>query len=79
MPVNDAIVMAVNAGCKSPVQILSYLVSELGIKTTLNSVRSRVSPLKQMGRIAHDGSGWIPVQGKGSSEESEGSNQLLLQ
>lgn len=62
MLVNDAIVLAVEAGNKTPVQILSYLKEKLGVNTTLNSVRSRVSPLGQDGLIGHDGSGWIPAK-----------------
>lgn len=62
MPVNEAIVKAVDAGRKTPVAILQYLQDDLNIQTTLNSVRSRVSPLKQEGKIAHDGKGWVPAQ-----------------
>lgn len=62
MRVNDAIVLAVEAGQKTPTQILAYLKAELGVETTLNSVRSRVSPLGQAGTIAHDSSGWIPAK-----------------
>lgn len=62
MPVNDAIIKAVESGRTTPAQILDYLHNVLGIKTTLNSVRSRVSPLKQEGKIAHDGAGWVPAQ-----------------
>lgn len=61
MPVNDAIVLAVEAGNKTPTDILNYLRRELRVMTTINSVRSRVSSLKSDGRIAHDGTGWIPV------------------
>jgi hypothetical protein len=64
MPVNDAIVIAVEAGMKTPTKILAYLAEHLGVHTTLNSVRSRVSPLGQEGRIAHDGTGWIPAHTK---------------
>lgn len=64
MPVNDAIVLAVGAGNKSPTAILAYVRDQLGVKTTINSVRARVSPLKADGRIAHDGTGWIPVEQK---------------
>ena len=62
MPVNDAVVKAVEAGRKTPVAILDYLQTVLDVQTTLNSVRSRVSPLKQEGKIAHDGDGWVPAQ-----------------
>ena len=62
MPVNDAVIRAVEAGRKTPVLILDYIQKELGIQTTLNSVRSRVSPLKQDGKIGHDGNGWVPAQ-----------------
>ena len=64
MPVNEAVVKAVDAGKKTPVAILDYLQNVLGVHTTLNSVRSRVSPLKQEGKIAHDGAGWVPAQPK---------------
>ena len=62
MPVNDAIVKAVEAGRKTPVSILEYVQNVLNVQTTLNSVRSRVSPLKRDGKIAHDGAGWVPAQ-----------------
>jgi hypothetical protein len=62
MRVNDAIIIAVEAGQKTPTQILAFLKKELGVDTTLNSVRSRVSPLGQQGLIGHDGSGWIPAK-----------------
>lgn len=61
MKVGDAIVQAVNAGHSAPKAILEYLQLELSVFTTLNSVRSRLSPLKAEGRIAHDGDGWVPV------------------
>jgi|GEM_PF-6648880 len=61
MPVNDAIIKAVEAGNKTPVKILKYLHDELGVMTTLNSVRARVSPLGKEGKIAHDGDGWVPA------------------
>ena len=64
MRVNDAIVIAVGAGMKTPTRILAYLADHLGVHTTLNSVRSRVSPLGQEGRIAHDETGWIPASAK---------------
>lgn len=64
MPVNDAVIRAVEAGRKTPVLILDYIQKELGIQTTLNSVRSRVSPLKQEGKIGHDGTGWVPAQNR---------------
>lgn len=64
MKVNDAIVKAVEAGQKTPTQILAYLKDKLGVNTTLNSVRSRVSPLGQAGLIGHDGTGWIPAKSK---------------
>ena len=62
MPVNEAIIKAVAAGRKTPVLILDYVQKELGVQTTLNSVRSRVSPLKQDGKIGRDNTGWVPSQ-----------------
>ncbi len=63
MPVNDAVIIAVKAGRKTPVAILDYVRNELNIDTTISSIRSRVSPLGKKGKIAKapDGSGWIPV------------------
>lgn len=77
MPVNDAIVLAVEAGKKTPVNILAYLKDELDVHTTLNSVRSRVSPLKKEGRIAHDGDGWIPVEKNGAPSAGDADAPLL--
>jgi hypothetical protein len=61
MPVGDAIVKAVEAGNKTPNDIFVYMGDELSIHTTIGSVRARLSPLKSEGRIAHDGSGWVPA------------------
>jgi hypothetical protein len=61
MPVGEAIVKAVDAGNKSPSDVFTYLENELGIKTTIGSVRARLSPLKSEGRISNDGTGWVPV------------------
>lgn len=61
MPVGDAIVKAVEAGNKTPNDIFVYMGDKLGIHTTLGSIRARLSPLKSEGKIAHDGSGWIPA------------------
>ncbi len=59
MPVDDAIVIAVTNGCKAPQAILAHLRQRLGVHTTIASVRTRVSRLKDRGRLAHDGDGWI--------------------
>jgi hypothetical protein len=59
--VNDSIVAAVEAGNKTPASILGYMAEELGVATTLGSVRANLSPLKAKGRIAHDGIGWVPI------------------
>lgn len=61
MSVDDAIVRAVEAGQKTPRDILAHLSAKLGVHTTINSVRTRVSKLKNVGRIAHDGMGWVPA------------------
>lgn len=61
MPVGDAIVKAVEAGNKTPNDIFVFMGDELGIHTTLGSIRARLSPLKSEGKIAHDGSGWVPI------------------
>ncbi|MDT9600029.1 hypothetical protein [Sphingosinicella rhizophila] len=60
MPVDKAIVIAVREGSRTPVQILDYLRKRLGVHTTINSVRTRVSKLKNDGRIDHDETGWVP-------------------
>jgi hypothetical protein len=62
MPVDDAIIRAVGAGMKTPTDILSYLERELGINTTINSIRTRVSRLKKNKKIGHDATGWLPLK-----------------
>lgn len=76
MPVNDAIVIAVEAGCKTPTTILAHLVDKLAVMTTLNSVRSRVSPLGRQGKIRHDDSGWVPAR-KGDLPSGESGEDTL--
>jgi hypothetical protein len=71
MPVGEAIVEAVGAGQKSPTGIFKYLADELGVHTTLGSVRARLSPLKSEGKISHDGDGWVPV-GQSRPNPSDG-------
>lgn len=61
MPVNDAVLLAIKAGRKSPVSILDYIQTELKIDTTISSIRSRVSPLYKKGKIARDSTGWVPA------------------
>ncbi len=61
MKVDDAIIMAVEAGCKTPVQILKHLHDKLNVKTTIGSVRARVSPLGKSGKISRDENGWKPA------------------
>jgi hypothetical protein len=75
MAVGDAIVLAVEAGNKSPKSVLDYLADALGVHTTLGSVRARLSPLKVEGRISHDGNGWVPVE-KEKSESATLSDLL---
>lgn len=61
MQVGDAIILAVEKGYKTPAAIYDYLTREVGVQTTIGSVRARLSPLKSEGKVAHDGEGWIPI------------------
>lgn len=57
--IDDAILEAVANGVQTPAKILDYLSSRLGIDTTINSVRTRVSRLRADGRLARDDGGWV--------------------
>jgi hypothetical protein len=59
MPVDEAILMAISGGNTTPMTILNYIVSQLGINTTINSVRTRVSRLKSEGKITNGVDGWV--------------------
>lgn len=61
LSIDEAIVRAVGAGCRTPLTILAYLGNELLISTTVNSIRTRVSKLYQEGRIAKGNNGWAPA------------------
>lgn len=67
MPVDDAVLQAIKSGVRSPIAMLKFLDDQLGVKTTISSIRTRLSRMKKVGRIAHDGRGWIMP-----SEVSEG-------
>lgn len=75
MNVDDAIILAVEAGKKTPVTIRDYMAENLGVDTTLNSVRTRVSKLKKLKKIRHGDDGWLPISSFGETapnDESEG-------
>lgn len=56
-----AILEAIMAGCNKPSVIFNYVESHLGIDTTINSVRTRLTKLKNAGEIANGSDGWIPL------------------
>ncbi|PWE31160.1 hypothetical protein DDZ14_14155 [Maritimibacter sp. 55A14] len=56
---DEAVIEAIKNGKRQPVAILDFIIRHLGIETTINSVRTRLSRLKNEGRIAHDSRGWI--------------------
>lgn len=56
--IDDAIVEAVSTGTNTPAKILDFLTEHLGIETTINSVRTRVSRLKNEGRLVRGERGW---------------------
>ncbi|WP_370301653.1 hypothetical protein [Pseudooceanicola sp.] len=83
MPIDDAIIEAVKNGVRSPAKILRFLSTQLGVDTTINSVRTRLSRLKKEGKIAHDNRGWImpsevseglPLDGNGGAAASPDAN-----
>lgn len=55
---DDAIVAAVGKAHTTPVMILDYVTDKLGVETTINSVRTRVSRLKREGLLARTKNGW---------------------
>lgn len=67
MPVDDAVILAVKAGQTTPRAIRDYMAERLGVDTTINSVRTRVSKLKKLGKIGHNRDGWVPVNSFGES------------
>jgi len=58
MTIDKAIEIAVWEGRRRPAAILEYLESEMGISTTINSVRTRTSRLKSAGRLVLGQAGW---------------------
>ena len=57
--IDDAILEAIKNGVRAPSPILKFLANHLGVQTTINSVRTRVSRMSKQGRLAHDDRGWI--------------------
>lgn len=57
--IDDAILEAVATGLQTPAKILNFLASDLGIETTINSVRTRVSRLGAAGKLTRDQRGWV--------------------
>jgi hypothetical protein len=66
---NEGIIKAVSAGINKPTQIMEYLESVFGMKTTFGSVRSSLSTLKAKGKIDLDETGWVPAKEKLESDE----------
>lgn len=71
MPINDAIIQAVNNGQQTPVSVFQYL-EKIGVITTIKSVNTRLSKLKTAKRIAHNGTRWIPAKKSGPEPASSG-------
>ena len=67
MPVDDAVLLAVGNGVQSPIEMLRFLEKQLGVRTTIASIRTRLSRMKKDGRVGHDSRGWVMP-----SEVSEG-------
>lgn len=64
MPIDEAIIIAVRNRARTPAKILVYLKNDLGINTTINSVRTRVSRLKKDGKLVSTALGWmVPTEG----------------
>ncbi|MCF6304624.1 MAG: hypothetical protein L3J33_04580 [Rhodobacteraceae bacterium] len=59
LTIDEAVVEAVNNGRKKPMVIFDFVSSQLGIKTTINSVRTRLTKLKNDGKIAKSVDGWV--------------------
>lgn len=54
-----AIIEAIKNGKRQPAAILDFMSRHLGVETTINSVRTRLSRMKSSGEIQHDKRGWI--------------------
>ena len=67
MPIDEAIIIAVRNGNRTPAAVLGYLQRELHLQTTINSVRTRLSRLKRERKIVSTPFGWsLPMTMKGS-------------
>jgi hypothetical protein len=73
--IDDAIIEAVKNGVHTPMTILTFLKDHLGIETTVNSIRTRVSRLGADDRLARDERGWIlPSKSSDDRPTDENSN-----
>lgn len=64
MPINEAIIQAVGNGNGTPPMVFGYL-KKIGVTTTINSVHVRLSKLKSLKKIGHDGTHWVPLKKSG--------------
>ena len=74
MGINEAVIEAIKSGHRTPLPIHDFIKTHLGMKTTINSVRVRVSKLGTQKRIIRTAAGWeVPKIVKPSGTTPEGS------
>lgn len=77
MKIDEAITQAIRNEAGTPKAIHNFLDRELGIKTTRNSVGTRLGRLKKKGIVDHDGSRWImPRTNEAPPKQSDGAPQV---
>lgn len=76
MTVNVAVIEAINNGRKKPLDILEFIETQLGMKTTIASIRVRVSKLLKSKEIARDSNGYKPVSKNEKPPDAKTSESL---
>ncbi|TIP04935.1 MAG: hypothetical protein E5X72_09655 [Mesorhizobium sp.] len=70
-PINAAILEAISQGNSTPEAIYLFVVHQMQVDTTKNSISTRLSKLKNDGLIENDGQGWTLVEkAKGSDAQT---------
>lgn len=74
IPIDEAVIEAVKNGARTPAQIHEFMENTLGVNTTINSVRTRVSRLGRDARLTRDSSGWTLPETPATQGETEPAN-----
>lgn len=77
MKIDDAVIQAIRNEAGTPKEIHSFLDREMGIKTTRNSIGTRLGRLKKKHLVDHDGKRWImPKKNEAPPADTEGAPQV---